>query len=53
MDAQQLFGLMALAQEQQKAVKDALAGLEKCGEQARLCVRVDSRQAYGKEGERR
>ena len=29
------------------------ARLEKCGEQARLCVRVDSRQAYGKEGERR
>ena len=29
------------------------ASLKKCGEQARLCVRVDGRQAYGKEGERR
>jgi hypothetical protein len=33
------------------ARKGGRAKLEKCGEQGRLCVRVDTKQSYGKEGE--
>ena len=33
------------------AKKGGRAKLERCGEQQRLCVRVDSQKAYGKEGD--